>query len=139
MPINVENERSLASVMAELRDEVKDFLSTRVAMLQSEMKDKIAAWKTALPMIVIGLVLAATAFLLLTGAIVGAIYVAFAGNPWAAAISLAIVGIAYALFGGIAVLFAIRDIKERGVTPARTMRVLKDDQVWLRNEAKVQL
>jgi Putative Actinobacterial Holin-X, holin superfamily III len=118
---------------------VKDFLSTRVAMLQSEMKDKIAAWKTAMPMIVIGLVLAATAFLLLTGAIVAAIYVAFAGNPWAAAIALAIVGVTYALFGGIAVLFAIRDIKERGVVPARTMRVLKDDQVWLRNEAKVQL
>ena len=139
MPINESNGRTLAGVVAELKDELKEFLATRLAMLQSEMKDKLSAWKTAAPMIIIGLVLLGTAWLMFTGAIVAAIYVAFQGNPFAAAIALAIMFIAYALAGGIAVLFAWREVSEAGVAPKRTLRVLKDDQVWIRNEARVQL
>jgi len=140
MPINSElNGRTLAGVVAELKDEMKEFFSTRIAMLRSELKDKVSAWKTALPMMIIGLVMLGTCWLLLTGALVAAIYVAFEGNPFAAAIALAIVGVFYAIAGGVAVLFAWRDVSEHGVVPERTMRVLKDDQLWIRNEAKVQL
>ena len=140
MPINAEvNGRTLAGVVAELKDEMKEFFSTRLAMLRSELKDKVSAWKTALPMIVIGLVLLATCWLLLTGALVAAIAVAFEGNPFAPAIALAVVGAFYAITGGVAVVFAWRDLSEHGVVPERTMRVLKDDQLWIRNQAKVQL
>ncbi len=139
MPINEANGRTLAGVVAELKDEVKEFVSTRLAMFQAELKDKLAAWKMAAPMLVIGLVLLGTSFLLLTGAIVAAIYVAFEGNPFAAAIALAILFIAYAVAGGTAVLFAWRQIAEKGLKPERTIRVLKADQLWIRNEARVQL
>ncbi len=139
MPINEMNGRTLAGVVAEMKDELKEFINTRIAMLKSELKEKASAWKLALPSIIVGLVLMATAWLLLTAAIVAAIYVAFAGNPWAAAIAFAIVFVAYAVVGGIAVSFGIRDLKENGVIPKRTLRVLKDDQVWLANEARVQL
>ncbi len=139
MPINEINGRTLAGVVAELKDELKEFINTRIAMLKSELKEKASAWKVALPSIVMGLVLLGTAWLLVTAAIVAAIYVAFAGNPWAVAIAFAIVFVAYAVMGGIAVSFGIRDLKENGVIPKRTMRVLKDDQVWIANEARVQL
>jgi Putative Actinobacterial Holin-X, holin superfamily III len=139
MPINEMNGRTLAGVVAELKDELKDFVQTRVAMLQSEMRDKLSSLKTAAPMIVIGLVLLGTAWLLITGAIVAAIYVAFEGNPFAAAIALVIVGVLYALAGGAAVAFAWREIRQGGLAPRRTIRVLKDDQLWIRNEARVQL
>ncbi len=139
MPINEVNGRTLAGVVAELKDELKEFMQTRMAMLSSELKDKLSAWKVAMPTIVMGLVLLGTCWLLLTGAVVAAIYVAFAGNPFAAAIALAIVGVAYLLGGGIAVTFALRELRESGVMPKRTMRVLKDDKVWITNEAKVQL
>ncbi len=139
MPINEVNGRSLAGVVAELKDELKEFMHTRMAMLSSELKDKLSAWKVAMPTIIMGLVLLGTCWLLLTGAVVAAIYVAFAGNPFAAAIALAIVGVAYLLGGGIAVTFALRELRESGVMPKRTMRVLKDDKVWITNEAKVQL
>jgi hypothetical protein len=139
MPTNEVNGRTLAGVVAELKDELKEFANTRLAMLRSELKDKISAWKTAMPMIVVGLVLLATCFLLFTAAIVAAIWVAFAGNPFAAAIALALMGVAYALLGGIAVIFAVRELREQGIVPKRTLRVLKDDQVWIANEARVQL
>jgi hypothetical protein len=139
MPSNDINRRNLAGVVAEMKDELKEFLGTRVAMLMSELKDKASAWKMALPTIVIGLALLGTSWLLLTAALVAAVYVAFAGNPFAAAIAFAIVFVVYAVLGGIAVLFAVHDLREHGVVPQRTLRVLKDDQVWIANEAKVQL
>ncbi len=139
MPTNEINGRTLAGVVSELKDELKEFVNTRMAMLQSELKEKLSAWKMALPTIVLGLVLLGTAWLLLTGAIVAAIYVAFAGNPFAAAIALAIIGVVYAVGGGLAATFALRELKENSPVPKRTMKVLKDDQLWIRNEARVQL
>ena len=139
MPVNVENGRSFASVVNELKVEMKEFISTRLAMLRSEMREKTDNWKRAAPMLVAGLVLLGTAWLLLTGAIVAAIYVAFAGNPWAAFLALIITCCGYAVFGGICAMAAIRTIQETGVAPKRTMRVLKDDQIWISNEARAQL
>ena len=139
MANNQMNGRTLAGVVAELKDELKEFVNTRLAMLRSELKDKLSAWKTALPMIIVGLVMLGTCWLLFTGAIVAAIYVAFEGNPFAAAIALLILAVAYALAGGIAVIFAVRELREQGIVPNRTMRVLKDDQVWIANQARVQL
>ena len=139
MPINQTNERTLAGVVAELKDEFKEFVNTRLAMLQSELRDKLGTWKTSLPAIVIGAVMLGTCWLLVTGAIVAAIAVAFGDNPFAPAIALAIVAVAYAVFGGVAVTFALRSLRENSLVPKRTLRVLKDDQVWISNEARVQL
>lgn len=139
MPTNEINGRTLAGVVAELKDELKDFANTRLAMLKAELKDKLDAWKMALPTIIFGAVMLATCWLLLTGALVAAIYVAFMGNPFAAAIALAIVGVFYAVAGGVAMVFALRSLRESGIVPRRTMRVLKDDQIWMANEARVQL
>lgn len=135
----INEERSLAGVVAELKEEVKTFLETRYAMLMSELNDKLSAIKMALPAIAVGLVLCGTAWFLLTGALVAAIWVAFQGIAFGAAIALVIVGVAYLLVGGIAVLFAWRGLSEMGLMPKRTMRVLKDDSVWIRNEARTQL
>ncbi len=139
MPANFENGKTLAGVVNDLKEESKQFVSTRLAMLQAEMKEKIDAWKTALPMLVVGVLLLATAWLLLTGAIVAAVYMAFAGSAWAAFLALIIVCIAYAIAGGLAFWVAKAKWDETGVTPTRTLRVLKDDQVWISNEARTQL
>lgn len=140
MPANtVENGRGLAGVVADLKEEFKEFVSTRVAMARSEMSEKVATYKRALPMMIIGAVLVATAWFLLTAAIVSAIYVAFAGNPWAAFLAFIITCVGYAVFGGIALLFGYRELAETGVAPKRTLKVLKDDQIWISNEARAQL
>jgi len=134
-----ENGRSLASVIAELKDEFKSFLETRLNMLSSELRDKVAAWKTAMPMIAVGALLLLTAWFLLTGALVALIYVAFWGNPYGPAIALAIVGGGYLLFGAIAAIFAYRSLSETGVVPKRTLRVLREDRLWLANEVRTQI
>jgi VIT1/CCC1 family predicted Fe2+/Mn2+ transporter len=139
MPANVENGKNLSAVVNDLKEESKQFVSTRLAMLQAEMKEKMAAWKTAIPLLVIGAVMLLTAWLLLTGAIVAAVYVAFADSAWAASLALIIVCIAYAICGGLALWVAKSKWQETGVAPKRTLRVLKDDQIWISNEARAQL
>ena len=132
-------DRPLSAVIAEMKDEAKTFVETRINMLKSELRTKVNTWKMALPMIAVGAVLLVTAWLLLTGAIVAAIYVAFVGNDFAAAIALAILGVAYLVGGAISIIFAYRGLRETGIMPRRTIRVLKADQVWLKNQARNQL
>jgi VIT1/CCC1 family predicted Fe2+/Mn2+ transporter len=131
-------ERSIASVLAEIKDELREFAQTRLSMLQSELKDNVAVWKAAVPMIVVALVLGGTAWFLLTGALVAIIGNAFLPNRLAYFFSLIIVGAAYLLVATIIGSFAYRELKTRGFKPERTLKVLKDDQAWIRTEARTQ-
>jgi len=134
-----DNGRSLASVIAEAKDELKSFIATRISMLMSELRDKTSALKSALPILIVGAVFLLTAWFLWVGALVAAIYVAFMGNAFAAAISLAIVGLFCVLVGAIAVLFGARGLSDTGLMPKRTIRVLKEDRLWISNEVRTQI
>lgn len=133
------NNRTVAEVLADFKEELKEFTSTRIQMLRAEMTEKTQAWKTAAPTLVIGAALLWISLLLFTGMLVSAIAWAFAGRPYAALVAFAIVFVVYALAGGIAVMYGIRTLKASGVAPARTLKVLKQDQIWLQTEAKTQV
>jgi hypothetical protein len=133
------NERSLASVVAELKYELKEFLRTRVSLMLNEMRDKVSAFKEQLPVLIIGAVFLLTAWLLFTATLVAAIYVVFAGSAFAWAFALVIVAGGYTLFGGIAMLFAYRGLSEMGVLPHRTIKVLEEDRAWLNREARSEI
>lgn len=132
-------ERSVAGVLSEIKDEVKDFIQTRIDMLKSEMKDKVSAWKTALPMIAAGLVFGVTAWFILTAALIAIIAEAFYPSRFAYFFSFIIVGIIYLLVGVISASFALRELKQRGMIPQRTIQVLKQDQLWIQTEARQQV
>jgi hypothetical protein len=132
------NGRSVAEVMHEFRDDLKDFVTTRIQMLRNEIMEKIGAWKIGLPSMVIGLVLFATAFLLFTAGLVSLIALAFAGHPWGFAVSFFIVMAIYALTGGLLFFYGLNTAKAAGLAPQKTIRVLKEDQIWLKTEARTQ-
>jgi len=131
--------KTLPEALAELRDELKEFAATRLAMLRAELNEKLRSFKMAAPVMGAGLVLLGTAWLLLTACLVCAIAYAFPYQGWNLVISFAIVGALYLAIGGLATVLAWRQIREKGVTPERTIRVLKEDAVWLQTEAKTQL
>ena len=108
-------------------------------MLRSEMQEKVGAWKTAFPSIAIGAVLMLLALLVFTAGLVELIALAFAGQPWGLAAACFIVFTLYALAGGLLLLYGWRTAKEPGLTPERTLKVLKQDQVWLQTEARTEL
>lgn len=136
---NEMNGRTLAGVVAELKDELKEFISTRIQMLKSELRDKISSLKVAAPLGIIALVLLGTAYLLFTLMLVALVAVAFEGNPYQWFLSFLIVGVLWSIVGGMCALFAWREFRQQGLAPKKTMKVLKEDQVWLQTEARTQL
>lgn len=125
------NGRPLGVIINELKSEISEFAQTRYQMLAAEMNEKITAWKMAIPFLAIGLLFAFAAFLLLTGALVAVIAAAL-GVGWA----LLAVGGAYLILGAVAAFVGYREITANKLTPERTLRVLKQDQVWIQSEAR---
>ena len=130
----VGNGRTLAGVINEVKEELKDFLDTRLQMLKTEMKQKMTVMKMVLPMLVGAALLGLVGFLLLSVALVAAI-ATLIGWGW----SFLVIGLLYVAVAGGTAFMAIRELQEEGVAPVRTMKVLKQDQIWLQNEARNQL
>jgi uncharacterized membrane protein YqjE len=126
-----ENERSLQGTLQEIKNELKEFIQTRFEIFKKEMQDKISAYKSALPMAAAGLLLVATAWFLITGAIVAAIALAL-GWP----LAFLITGFGYFLLGAIVGWLAYKEVTSQSMKPERTLQVLKQDQVWMEQEAK---
>lgn len=127
------NGKSFADVIYEVKDELKDFLDTRLQMLVSEMKQKLSVWRLALPGFIMAAILGFLGFVLLSFALVAAIANAI-GWGWSAAV----VGVFYCMAAGGIAFLAYGEIKSQGVTPERTLRVLKQDKIWLQREARRQ-
>jgi len=127
----MQNGRSLQSTLHEIKDEIKTFVQTRLDILKHEMQEKVAAYKAAVPMAVIAALLIASAWFLFTVAIVAAIALALG---WPA--SFAIVGGVYFVFGVLVGWLAYKEVTAQNLKPERTLQVLKQDQVWLEQEAK---
>jgi len=128
-------ERPLSQTVNDAIHELRSFIETRIAMLRSEMREKIANVKFAAPLLIAGGLFVVTAWLLLIGAIVAALAVSFAGTSYAVFISLLIVGVVLAIVGGCALWMAYGRIR-RGLVPERTINVLREDKVWLQNETR---
>ena len=139
MTNNINNNRSLASVINEVKDEFKEFVQTRLQMLRSEINEKVRSIKTAAPMMVTGVLFLCTAYMLLTLSLVFLVSMAFYNNPYRWFLSFLIVGVLWAIFGGIAMAFAVRELRSRGLVPKKTIKVLREDQIWLQNEARTQI
>lgn len=131
--------KSIAEVLADLKVELLEFVSTRIAMLQSEVAENLRSLKLAAPALVAGLILLGTAWLLFTGFLVGMIGIAFEPSPWAYVLSLIVVAVAYSMLGGLMAVRAWKRITEKGITPRRTINVLQQDKIWIQAETKAQL
>jgi uncharacterized membrane protein len=62
--------------------------------------------------------------------------VAFWGSPYAWFLGFLIVGVVWALIGGIAAFIAVREFRSQGLAPKKTIEVLKEDKIWLQSEAE---
>jgi len=133
-----EEEKSLGTVVNELKFEVREFIQTRLQILREEMKNKTSLLKIAVPMFGIALALFWVGFLALTALFVVLIASAFGGIAGFAWAFLIVAGV-YFIVGGICASFAVGELKSKSLAPKRTIQVLKQDQVWLRNEARTQV
>jgi len=128
--------RSIAEVIDDAKVELKDFISTRVALFSREVKEKYDVIKVSAPMLVVALVVGWAAFLVLSFAVVAVIAGAFGGTAYDWFFAALIVGFIYLCIAGICGWFGYREIKDEGMGFTHTSRVLRQDQAWLQNEAK---
>lgn len=133
---SVENGRNLTAVLAEMKNEFREFVQTRIAILRTELMDKLKTIKSAGPAAAIAVVFIATAYLLFTLALVGLLAASFAGNPYQWFFAFLIVGVVWTVVGGVAAYYAKRKVNKQGLVLTKTIGVLKGDKVWIQSEVK---
>ncbi len=92
--------------------------------------------QSGLPALVVGAVLLLAAFFLFTWGLVSLIAMAMLGQPYAYTVAFFAVFVLYALSGGATAAYGVRTLTSQGMKPERTLRVLKQDQIWLQSEAR---
>jgi len=130
------NARGLGAILADIVQELQEFVNTRIQMVKSELHETMSAVSVALPLGLLALILVGTGFLLLTGAVVVVIAAAFAGHAYAWLYAFLIVGVVWIAFGGVSAFFAYNEFRSKAKFPKHTVEVLKADKVWIESEAR---
>jgi uncharacterized membrane protein YqjE len=133
---NVHTEKSIATILSETKDELKQFVTTRVDILKAEMNEKIARMKAVIPLAVVAALFLLTAWMVFTFALIAWVHGLFGAGLYAWLWASLIVGAVYLLIGGIAGWLAYSEIIATSLAPTRTLKVLQQDQVWIQNEAR---
>jgi uncharacterized membrane protein YqjE len=130
------NNRSLADILNEIKNEFQEFTQTRIELLRAELEEKARVMKAAFPLIAIAMMFLTVAFVLFSFALVALVRVAFEGNPYRWFIGFIVIAFLWGIFGGIAALVAKHQLSAKGVMPRKTIQVLSHDKAWLQREAK---
>lgn len=139
MHVATENNKSIGQLVRELKSDARDFVSTRLQILTQEMSDKVRVWKVAVPMLVIAGLIGGIALLTLSFAFVAFLAGVFEPSPYAWCYGALIVSSCYFITAFGLFYLGKRELTQTGVAPLRTMRVLKQDQIWIQNEARSQV
>ena len=136
---DVQNGKNLTTLLSEMKEELQEFLQTRIALLKTELREKLDILKTAAPLGAGAVLLLTTAYFLFTFALVGLIVVALPDNRYRWFIAFLSIAVLWSLLGGLAAYLAKRELEVKGLTPKRTIEVLKGDKMWVQSEVKNQI
>jgi len=131
---HLHNGRTIGSILSDTKEELKEFLETRIAMLSSELRDKMAMLKSAAPLAVVGIVFLLTAYALFTLGLVALIVALLPENPYRWCIAFFAIAVLWGIVGGITGYMAMREFQVKELMPKRTMQVLEEDKMWLQSE-----
>jgi uncharacterized membrane protein YqjE len=130
------NHRSLASIATDLKDEISEFIETRIALLKAELRGELRAVRNAAPMAAAGIMLAGTAYLLFTLALVALFASLIPTSAFRWFIAFMGVGILWSLVAGIFLYVAKRRMATSNLIPQKTIEVLRNDKAWLQQKAR---
>ena len=128
--------RTVGSILSETKEELKEFLETRIAMLKTELGEKMAMLKSAAPLAVVGILFLVTAYALFTLGLVGLIVALLPENPYRWCIAFFAIAVLWGIVGGTTGYMAMREFQVKELMPKRTMQVLKEDKMWLQSEMR---
>ncbi|HKV94137.1 MAG TPA: phage holin family protein [Candidatus Angelobacter sp.] len=132
----MQTDKSLAALLAETKQELKEFINTRIGLLKAEIEEKLRTWKYVIPLLLVAAALMLAAWITLTFTLVALLHALFTPSPYSWLWGSLIVGGVYLVMGTVVGWFVYSELKAVGLAPTRTLNVLKQDQIWLQNEAK---
>ena len=133
---DINNGKNLATLLAEMKQELQDFAQTRITMLKVEVQEKLKVMKAAAPLAVLGALLLITAFLLFSLALVALVFAFLPDNEYRWFFAFLAIAVLWSVVGGIAVYMAKRELEVKGLLPKKTVEVLKEDKLWIQSEVK---
>jgi uncharacterized membrane protein YqjE len=134
MNSDVTNDRSLAAVLADMKEDLKEFVATRLTLLKSELGEKAQTIRVVLPLALVAVLFLGTAFLLLTITLVALIFALLPDNAFRWCLAFLCITILWSIAGAIAAYRAKREFQKRGLIPHKTIGVLKGDKLWIQSE-----
>jgi uncharacterized membrane protein YqjE len=133
---DINNGRSLAAILGDMKSELQEFAQTRIELLKREMQEKSAAVKAAIPLSVVAILFLSTAFLLFSLALAALVTVAFPDNPYRWFFGCLAITILWAICGAIALYTVKQRLSKQSMVPRKTIEVLSGDKSWLQKEAR---
>jgi uncharacterized membrane protein YqjE len=132
----VHTEKSRGTILAETKDEIKQFVTTRVNILRAEIDEKVARLKAVIPLVLVAAMFLLSGWMVFTFALIAVLHTLFMPSAYAWLWASLIVTAVYLVVGGVTGWLAYAEIKATSLTPTRTLKVLQQDQVWIQNEAR---
>ena len=129
-------ERTLADVLTGIKEELKDFVQTRAQIFRAETQEKLRSWKRPVAMLALATVFLLTAWFACAFAFVALLHAFIVAGGyawfWGSLIAGGIFLVAAAVLGRA----GYRAMKASSLAPQRTLRVLKQDQNWIRDRVR---
>lgn len=132
---NHSTERSLRGIILELKEEVKEFVQTRVQILSGEARMIGRRLAMAIPFALVGALFLSIGIFLFVIALVAVIAFALGADSLAWFYGFLVVGGFALIVGGITLLLARSELKHAGL-PKKTLEVLRQDKLWLQKETE---
>jgi uncharacterized membrane protein YqjE len=129
------HEKGIAEVLREMKAEASEFAATRFELFAAEMKEKAGKWKASLPMLVVAAVLALGTFATFTFTLVSLLATVI-GGAYAWTFGALIVCVVYGAAAAALGYVGIKRLTAQSLAPERTMRVLRQDRDWIKEEAR---
>jgi putative superfamily III holin-X len=124
-------DRSMSGLLSALTREASRLFRQEIALARAEIADKLGQLGTgAAEMIAGGFILYGGFLVLLAAAVLGLAQVL---PPWLAAV---VVGVVTVLVGAGVLFKGRRDVRPRSLVPDRTIRTLRDDAEWAREQMR---
>lgn len=120
-------ERPFAALLNALVDDVRRLIRLEFALFKQEMAGNTRRLASGLVAIVVGAVLALTAWLAIFSAAIIALAIV-----WPAWLAALVLGAGTLIAGGVILYFGIRRIQTQTLVPQRTINTLREDSVWIR-------
>jgi len=132
----VNTEKPIGTLLSETKEEFKEFLDTRLQLLKAEINEKMTRWKASVPLLAIAAAFLLSGWMVLTFAFVALLHALFLPSAYSWLWAGLIVAGIYFIGGIVLGWMGYSELTSVSVTPERTLKVLKQDQVWIQNETR---